>query len=304
MNNVTLMDVNITDIIPDDFFKVSKKNYPAALTLSMNTSGMLEVPYIFKNGSGYNILTCHNRIKILRESGIPDLKCFILNEPDVKLFMNHVSLKMYRNELGPMGKLRTIFLINSFFKLRESETKDYCTKILKLPVDILENDDYLKKIMGFPETLTSYLDEKDVSFKVIKDLSLLPSGWITVVNNWLDSIQIRVNIFRMLIDNLFDIYRRGDEISVLGSIEFSDDKTLYDIIYRIRYPEFSRLKMKAEGIINQLSGAGLTIDFPEYFDRGFATIKLDINKKSDCSDQLKKISKIDVEKLKELISFL
>lgn len=298
------MDVNITDIIPDDFFKVSKKNYPAALTLSMNTSGMLEVPYIFKNGSGYNILTCHNRIKILRESGIPDLKCFILNEPDVKLFMNHVSLKMYRNELGPMGKLRTIFLINSFFKLRESETKDYCTKILKLPVDILENDDYLKKIMGFPETLTSYLDEKDVSFKVIKDLSLLPSGWITVVNNWLDSIQIRVNIFRMLIDNLFDIYRRGDEISVLGSIEFSDDKTLYDIIYRIRYPEFSRLKMKAEGIINQLSGAGLTIDFPEYFDRGFATIKLDINKKSDCSDQLKKISKIDVEKLKELISFL
>jgi len=304
MNKASLIEVNIADIGPGDFFKVSKKNYPPALNVSLNMSGILEVPYIFKTGSAYDILTCHNRIKILRESGVTGLKCFVLDEPDVNIFLNHVSLKAYRNELGPIGKLRTLFLISSFFKLQETVKKDFCSKVLKLPLDIAENEVLLNKIMEFPDILISYLDEKDISFKVIKDLSMLPYGWIAVVNSWLNSIQVRVNIFRMLTDNLFDIYRRGDKLQDIESMVFNDDKTLFDTIYRARYPEFSRLKSKSDGIINQLSLSGLTIDFPEYFDRGFVTIKLDINKNSDCSEQLKKISKINVEKLKELISFL
>jgi len=265
---------------------------------------MVEFPYIFKKGPGYEILTCHNRIKILRDTGIQVLKCFILDQPDAGIFLDHVALKIYRNELGPVGKLRTLFLIGSFFKLGEPVKKDFCIRILKLPLEIIGSDVYLKKVMDFPPALNGYLDEKDISFKVIKDLSLLPPEWIDVINNWLNKIQVRVNIFRMIIDNIFDIYRRGDNIRVIESITCSDDKTLYDTVYTIRYPEYSKLKMKADNIISQLNGAGLTVDFPEYFDRGFVTIKLDINKNSDCGDQLKKISNINIERLKELISFL
>jgi len=304
VNDAEFLDVSIADIDCDGFFKVSKNNFPGTLPVSLKLSGMLEIPYIFKTGSGYSILSCHNRIKILRESGILTLKCFVLEKPDVDIFMKHVSLKVYRNEIGPSGKLKTLFLLNTFFNIDESIIKKFCTKSLNLPFEIIENEEYLKKVMDFPSNLNDYLDEKDVSFKIIKDISLLPNDWIAVIGNWLKEIQMRINIFRMLIDNVFDIYRRGDDIKLLKSILFSDDKTLHDAVFRLRYPEYSKLKSRSDSVIGELTGGGLTIDFPEYFDRRFVTIKFDIDKKSDCNDQLKKISKINIEKLKELLSFL
>lgn len=294
----------MADISTDEIFKVSKHNYQNTLPASLKISGMLEVPYIFKSGSGYGVLTCHNRIKILRESGVAELFCFVMDSPDADIFMNHISLKAYRNEIGSFGKLKTLFILNTFFNLTESVRKDFCTKILKLPLEIIENGEYLKKVLDFPETMIGYIDEKDISFKVIKDLSILPHDWIAVIDKWIKNVPVRVNIFRMLIDNIFDIYRRGDAISSIDSISLNDDKALHDAIYRIRYPEFSKLKMQTDKLVGELTGSGLSIDFPEYFDRGFVTLKIDINKKSDCVDQLGKLSKIKIEKLRELLSFL
>lgn len=304
INNTSITEVNAADISEDELFKVSKKNFQSTLPVSLKQSGMLEVPYIFKNDNGYGILTCHNRLKILREAGITNLKCFVLDRPDAEVFMNHVSLKTYRNELGPFGKIKTLSLLNSSFNLSETVRKEFCTKVLKLASELVENEAYLNKIMNFPDTLTGYIDEKDISFKIIKDISLLPSDWIAVIDNWLKDTQVRVNIFRMIVDHLYDIFRRGENISVIETVSFSDDKTLYDSIYRIRYPEYSKLKLKSDNIINELSGAGLTIEFPEYFDRRSVTLKIDIDKKSDCADQLKKVSKINTDKLSELLSLL
>lgn len=297
-------EVNIDDISEDELFKVSKKNYNNTLPGSLKQSGMLEAPYVYKKDNGYTPLTCHNRIKLLRESGITSIRCYILDQPAAEIFMNYVSLKAYRNELGPMGKLKTLTLINSFFNLDAFVKKEFCTKILKLNSEIVDNAEYLERIMHFPDTLADYIDEKDMSFKVIKDLSILPSEWISAIDNWIKNIQVRVNIFRMLVDFVFDIYRRGDSLSVIESVSFSDDKTLYDSIYRIRYPEYSSLKMRSENLISELSGSGVTIEFPEYFDRRSVTLKIDIDKKSDCAGQLKKVTKISVEKLTELLSLL
>ncbi len=304
MGSISPVIVNIADISPDDFFKVSKKSFPSTLTASLMQSGMLEIPYIIRAESGYRIFTCHNRIGILRESGITELGCYVLEKPDLKIFTDHASLKVYRNEIGPFGKIRALLIAKSVFKLPDAMIRDLCVKTLKLSADTAENEEFLNRVMNFPEILKSYLDEKDVSFRVIKDLSMLPSEWIEVLNRWLSSIQVRVNIFRMLTDYIFDIYRRGDSVSAVESVVCSDDKTLHDAVYKVRYPRYSAMKLKVEALIGELSAAGLTIDFPEYFDRGSATIKLDINKKSDCGEQLKKISKIDVEKLRMLLSLL
>lgn len=304
MNTSETAVVKIADISSNDYFKVSRKNYQSNLVYSLKTSGMLEAPVLIKTDDGYDIFTCHNRIAILRESGIEDLEAVIITNPDVKLFIKHIALKAYRNELGPFGKLKTLTLLNTFFKFEATAVKEFCSKILKLPVDIIENKDYVNKLFDFPVTLIDYLDEKDMSFKTIKDMSLLPREWLVLVDKWLKSIQVRVNIFRMLVDYLFDMYRRGDSIAILEQLSFSDDKTLYDTVFRIRYPEFSKLKIKSESIIGELSGGGLTIDFPEFFDRGSFTLKLDLDKRSDCNSQLKKIKEIDVEKLKDLLSLL
>lgn len=296
--------VKIADISSNDFFKVSRKNYQSNLVHSLKISGMLEAPVLIKTDAGYSIFTSHNRIAILRESGTIDLEAVILSDPDAELFIKHASLKTYRNELGPFGKLKTLILLNTFFKIESRAVKEFCSKILKLPLDVIDNEEYVCKLLEFPVTLIDYLDEKDMSFKTIRDMSLLPQEWLVLIDKWLKNTPVRVNIFRMLVDYLFDMYRRGDSIAILESFSFSDDKTLYDSVFRIRYPEFSKLKVKSESIISDLSGGGLTIDFPEYFDRGTFTLKLEIDKRTDCNLQLKKIKEIDVEKLKDLLSLL
>jgi len=296
--------VKIADISSDDFFKVSRKNYQNNLVYSLKLSGMLEIPVLIKTDSGYDIFTCHNRIKILQESGVVDLESIILSTPDADYFMKRISLKAYRNELGPFGKLKVLTLMRYFFKLDDQTVKDFCSKVLKLPLDVIDNEAYSRKIQCFPSALADYLDEKDMSFKTIKDLSLMPPEWLALIDGWVKNIQMRVNIFRMLADYLFDMYRRGDSITLLEPLSFHDDKVLYDTIFRIRFPELSKLKSRSESIISELSGGGLTIDFPEYFDRKNITLKLDIDKRSDCNNQLKKIKDVNVEKMKELLSLL
>jgi hypothetical protein len=296
--------VNIDEISPNDFFKVSRKNYQNNLIYSLKQSGMLEVPVLVKKDSGYDIFTCHNRIQILRETGVADLKCFIIDTPECEFFINRVSLKAYRNELGLFGKLKVLSLLNNYFKADGDIIKDFCSKVLKLPLEAVGNEVYFNKILSFPGTLIDYLDEKDMSFKTIKDLSRMPEDWMDMIGRWLEDTPIRVNIFRMLADYLYDIYRRGDNIPMAEVISCSDDKTLHDVIFRIRYPEFSRLKSRADNIINDLTAGGVSVDFPEYFDGKKFTLKLEIDKRSDCDIQLKKIRDIDVEKLKDLISLL
>jgi hypothetical protein len=296
--------VKINEISSSDYFKVSRKNYPDNLIYSLKQSGMLEVPVLIKTDSGYDIFTCHNRIKILRESGVEDLKCSILVKADAELFMEYAALKAYRNELGPYGKLKVLSLLHTCFELNQQKVKEFCNKVLKLPLDVIENEIYLSKILSFPMSLIDYLDEKDISFKTVKDLSRIPDDWLGLIDSWLKSIQVRVNIFRMLADYLFDIYRRGDIIPSPELLSYSDDKILYDLIFRIRYPEFSKLKSRSESIINDLSGGGLSIDFPDYFERKNFIIKLEIDKRTDCDLQLNKIRGIDAEKIKDLISLL
>ena len=312
MNNRIIVDISISDIVYDESFKISKRNYPHQLRTSLELSGMLELPYLLKKDSKYYIFTCHNRIKILQESGAKEIRSIILENPDIEIFMSHISLKMYRNELGPFGRLKAIYLLKSVFKvdepdLKEFGLKEFGLKILKLQPEILEDDALdalMKNIAVLPEILLNYIDDRDISFKIIKDILTLPQSWLEVINRWLKEIHVRVNIFKSVIDNLFDIYRKGVDISVIDSVEYSDDKTLNDSIFSLRYSQFSILKSKSNILINELSCKGLSIDFPEYFEKSSITLKLEINKKSDLSNEFKKILTMDVEKLKELISLL
>lgn len=298
------VEVNISDILNDDQFRISRNNYPASLSLSLKLSGMLEIPWLIKQGSGYIIFTCHNRIRILQETGVNLLKCNILVEPDADIFMKYVSLKSYRNELGPAGKLKSLLLLKDKFRIDDKALSEFCKKILKLPEEVIRDNKFTGNFFLFHNSLINYLDEKDIGFKTIRDLINLPADWLGVISRWTENIQIRVNLFKIIVENIFDIYRRGDHISAVKSIHIYEDKTLHDEIFKVRYPEYMKMKIESDAIIRELDVPGITIDFPENFNRNSVTIKLIISKNSDCRSQLKKISAIDPDKLNELVSLL
>lgn len=304
MNYVLPREVEISDILDDDYFRVSRKRYTASLPLSLKLSGMLEVPWIIEKDNGYIPMTCHNRIGILRETGAESLKCCILDKPDTGIFMNHLSLKSYRNELGPAGKLKSLILLKDTFGISELTLNEFSRKVLKLSGEVINDRKYIKQFFLLRPSLMEYVDEKDVSFKTIRDIVNLPEDWSGIIDSWIKKIQIRVNLFKGLVENVFDIYRRGDSAAVVDSIVLSDDKSLYDEVYKIRFPEYSELKKASEVIIGRLTGQGISVDFPEYFDRGSVTLKLTVSKTHDSRKQLEKISSVDSDTLNKLFELL
>ncbi len=304
MADMVYSEVNIDEISDDDFFKVSRRNINETLLYSLKNSGMLETPHIIKTGGLYSIFTCHNRIKILRESGVKSVKCLLLDVCDAEIFIKHIILKAFRNEIGPVGKLKAVRLLDRHFNLAADRVMELCVKVFKIPADAAGNELFYDRVLSFPDDLKWYLDDRDLNFRVIKDLSMMADEWTAVMSGWLSEVPVRVNIFRQITDSLFDMYRRGDSIRDLEEIQFTDDRSLYSAIFNLRYPDYSVLKAKSDSIIGKLNIPGVYIDFPELLDRGYITVRLDINKKGGASEQLKKITRIDAVKLDELLSLL
>ena len=129
---------------------------------------------------------------------------------------------------------------------------------------------------------------------------------IAEVNRWIEKVQIRLNIFKMLIDFLFDIRRRDGLFNAIDSDALSemDDKALYDFVFKIRYPEYALRKEKADKVISLLSGHGVLIDYPEYFEKDNISFRFTINKKDKGSRIADLASGLDVKRIEELLSLL
>jgi len=300
------MLINLNDIDDDTHFKISKNIFSQDLEHSIRLSGMIEVPSLIERDKRYIPLTCHNRIKILKTMGAESVYARVIPEPDCNIFMNNIAIKMYKNEIGPAGRLRALHILKNDFNIGDSALEDFSKKILKIPADISGDSLCIASINNIPQPLSDYIDTKDVAYKIIKDIAAFKAETVSELNRWTGKIQIRLNIFKMLVDHVFDIVRRDGELTPIddGFLDNMDDKKLYDYIFRIRYPEYTRKREMSDMIINGLTGRGVSIDFPEYYERGDFTLKINISKRYNRDKIIKVISEIDIKRIEELISFL
>ena len=300
------MLVILNDINDDTHFKISRNSFNPELEQSIRLSGMLEEPHLIQRGDSYTPLTCHNRIKILKAAGVDSLHARVITAPDRGVFMNNVAIKMYKNEIGPMGRLRVLNILENDFDVRGTELTDISKKILKIPADISGDSSCIASISRFPESLRGYMDAREVPYKTIRDVASLSPDLVSELNRWVGKIQVRLNIFKLLVEHLFDVWRRDGGITPIDDsvISSMDDKKLYDYIFRIRYPEYTRRRDMSDVIIRGITGNGISIDFPEYYERGDFTLKINISKRYN-SDKIKEVlAGIDIQRLGELISFL
>ncbi|NCC73902.1 MAG: hypothetical protein EOM06_10940, partial [Sphingobacteriia bacterium] len=97
-------------------------------------------------------------------------------------------LKIYRNECGPIGRIKAFNILRNDFNVNQTETADIARKVLKIPYEIFSDEKVLSTIEGMPETLKNYIDSKDIPFKLIKDLVLLDDILIAELNRWIEKI--------------------------------------------------------------------------------------------------------------------
>jgi hypothetical protein len=187
---------------------------------------------------------------------------------------------------------------------------------MQLPADFLSAD-RLEKIISLPEPLKKYLDSKDIGFKIIKNILRLSEDICILLSNWVMDTGIRINIFKSIIDILVDITKINKEntdlsklnrIDIISNISIDStarkDEELYREIYKIRYPEYTEMKSKADKIVGDLSKNGLKIDFPKYFESDEIGILLTVNKRNNIEGFKKTLDQINTEGLKKLLDLL
>jgi len=298
--------VSVKDIVKNDYFKISRNLKSNELAVSLKNFGMLEKPFLIKQNDSFYPLTCHNRIEIVSELNFPAIESYILDLPLLEIFIKNLYVKIYRNECGPIGRIKAFNILRNYFNVTQTEVADIARKVLKIPYEIFSDEKVLSTIEGMPETLKNYIDIKDIPFKLIKDLVLLDDMLIAELNRWIEKIQIRLNIFKKLVDYLFDIRRRDGYFNVIDNdlLMQMDDRMLHDYVFKVRYPEYVLKKENAEKIIAQLSVNGISVDYPEFFERDSILLKFLIHKKDKGEIISELASGIDVNRIDELLSLL
>ena len=299
------IDVNLIDI-KDETYRISKKAEDGSLSDSIQNYGLLEKPFLIKKGDRYIPFTCHKRIKICTEKKIEKINAIVLSKPDAGIFFNNLVLKIFRNEVGPAGRLKSANILESISARFVNDNSLNLRKIIGVPGEYFEDKSARNGILELPAELIGYIDSKDVSFKVIKDITAMAREEQEILNSWLQHFQIRVNIFKKIVDHIFDISRREgvESLKRLSIDGLRDDSELYLEILKLRYPEYSRICKASAERLDKIKAPGLSVDFPEFLERDYITLKLNVSKKSGAGDWRKILSGISDEHIIELLDLL
>ncbi|MCP4135721.1 MAG: ParB N-terminal domain-containing protein [bacterium] len=307
-------------------FKISRKHIDEKLERSIQNFGILEPILLLKekNREKYRVIFGFNRLDTLAKTGNTTVPAIIPENMEPGLYMRYLSVKSYRNEIGPAGKIKAVSILKEMLKasqeshaIQKSQFRKLCKTGLNLPDEFIENESLIDSFNSLPPVLPDYFDSKDINFRAIKDTLKLPAEALMQLTQWLEWIDpagLRVNIFKGIIDLMTDIYRRDkNKTSIQISIpaehnNFTDRRKKEEYIYRelfkIRYPEYSAQKEKIDSIINEFASHGIAIKYPEYFEGETIDITLSVNKKEKSQQLKNKLEYIDNNKISLLLEML
>jgi hypothetical protein len=299
------IDIERIDI-DDESFNISRKILRDDLYDSIKNFGMLEKPLLLKKDNSFVLMNCHNRVRICSNLGINKLNSSVILYPDRKLFLKNLILKLFRNGAGPVGRIKALNIFDKYFNEDLTIIPLELRKITGLPMEFIEKQNERDKILALPPYILEYIDEKDINYKTIKDLLSFESTMLDWLSGWISSIPIRVNIFKKMADHLFDIARAGKtaELPFVSGSNIKNDSDLYAEIFRIRYPDYSSMNYKAAELINKISSPGVSVGFPEFFEKDYISITFKINKNNRKGEWRKNIESVKNEDIDELLKLI
>lgn len=308
-SNSTNEIVSINDIeFENHDFKISKPGINEKIRISISKNGLLELPVLLKNKNCYKIIYGHNRLSVLRQLNYKSVPSIIIDKIDSKAYAEYGILKNYRGEIGPVGKINFIRILKSL--LCTDEYLLELSHVMQIPDEAVMGQMPWGNIQHLPQKLMNYIDSKDIGFKIIRNLLLLPDDGMTLLSAWVGE-SFRVNIFKLIVDLIFDINKRDktlDELKQIDNTLINDrrekEEFLYKEIYKIRYPDYTEIKNNADQYINRLRENGVEINFPEYFESDEISVVLKINRRDGIKPFLKKINNIDIYALEGLLDLL
>ncbi|MDY6935905.1 MAG: ParB N-terminal domain-containing protein [Spirochaetota bacterium] len=293
----------------DDFFRLSK-NSIVTLKRSIDNFGLLDPPILLRRDDRYVIVFGHNRIKVLVELDYEYIDSLVLDCIPDRLFLEYILLKSLRGEIGPIGRIKAINILKNYFGLN-NEILSTVSKYLNIPDELIRRDELYENIVNLPVILQDYLDIKEIGYKAIKNIFYIPSEGISLLIDWIIVTNMRINIFKNIVDYIIDIYKRDGNLNSLRDIDVSTiqdrrekENHLFDRIFRVRYPEYSGLRERAEGIVKRFKGMGVQISYPKYFEGETIKLTFNISNREDIESIMDRFKKIDMKAIAELRELL
>ncbi len=292
-------------ILDSKRFKISPDIPDESLEISLVKHGFLGEVNLLEDGNGFVPITGHNKLKVLERRGLlPErINARVFSEVTFNMFYDRLRLKLLRDEVGPIGRISALHIIGKEFSPERRDLEKIAREVLSVPEFIINKTECL---LNLPVKLSDYLDSRKVPYKLIRDILVLSPELVNSLSVFVSGCQVKINIFKKIIELLFDLSGSDCEGSCAEILRDSTtgDVETYSAIYLLRYPCYSEQKKSADELISALSVNGITVEFPEYFERDRFFLKIPVSgkdKDKNISERLNGVHMGLVLKLKDML---
>ena len=306
LKRVSLRDIDLED----RYFKISRNQIDDELRSSIRDFGVIDPPILVERAGAYRVIFGFNRLCILNDMGIDSVEALVLPGIDGEFFAARALLKCLKNESGPVGRIRIIFLLKDF-GMDSDRLALIGTRGLHMPDEFIRDDSLIARVEELPVPLKDYLDNRDIQFRIIRDVIRMPRAAVNAVSSWLSFAPVRVNIFKFIIEMLMDIQTRDGDTNFIENIKPDQsidrkqwDEYLYNRVREVRYPEYTAMKKEADEIASYFSARGIRLDVPPYFEGDRIDLAVSLGKRDEPESILKKLSEADWDRLRKLLDML
>ncbi|MDH7553531.1 MAG: ParB/RepB/Spo0J family partition protein [Spirochaetota bacterium] len=275
----------------NNYFKISKP-LSRELVRSVLHYGIIEPVLLIKWQEQYVPVCGHNRIIAAQEAGMKDVPAKIVTELSMDDFLQIVSVKLYNNALGTIGKIKSLYLLYDYFNADKKKVMARAQE-LSLPASLTEFKN-IRSIIELPPVIIQYIDSRSISPKFVMPILRLPQSSIALLEKITSACQLRVNYFNSMVVMIEDIYRMGkdkllgDSIELLLTNETILDDDIHNCIYSIRYPQYTEYMVRINEIKKKLNACGIKVDIPAYLEGDSINVIFEVKKNKPLHPLLKK----------------
>ncbi|MCX8123076.1 MAG: ParB/RepB/Spo0J family partition protein [Spirochaetes bacterium] len=283
--------IPLNAIHSDDYFKISRP-LPKDLVGSVMRCGIIEPVILCNQDVRYKIIYGHNRIKAAQNAGIQEVPAKVITKFNLDDFLKIIRVKLYHNALGTIGKIKSLYLLYDYFHVDKKQVVEIARE-LSLPASLIELKN-IQLIINMPPVIIDYIDARAVAPKFVVPLLRLSPTSITILEQIVASCQIRVNYFNSIIVMIEDIYRNGKDkvlLEVLGSLLVNErvtDEDVYNCIYSIRYPEYTKDMTVIDNVKKKLNAFGIKVEIPAYLEGDSIHVIFEVKKNNPIHGLLQK----------------
>lgn len=290
----------------DSRYRLSRPPADDRLRDSIGRRGILRPPVILGGEGTFIPVFGHNRIAALRELGSEFLDAFVVTAVDPEWFVPAALEKNYHQEIGPVGRLRLVRIMREELRIEAALVADMARAELGIPGFFL-GDGAAAAVLSLPSVVREYLDHRNIGYKTIREIVGLDQSLVGLVERWLARADIRVNIFRELVEMLADLSPLNVSPADFPD-EFDDsldrrsrERVIHDAVYRRRYPEYRAFCDRLEAAVRELKAPGIEVVPPAFGEGRGIELRFRLGRDDGIGTLRERIEAIDSSALERLL---